>query len=154
MNDLYMIGFIALAGLLFVIGLVMIIRGVRRYDFHPLVLLVPFLATATFSFPVYFVLKERYLKKSGASDEAIARTHRQTVLGFAFVIAFIAVTCVTTVGFFVQSFDTFQATGAETLDLDGTVWGRGMFLGALAVSALYAAASLRLNSRKRNVWSV
>lgn len=154
MKEFYIIGFAAIMGLMFVAGWVLLIRGYRRYDFHPLVFLIPFAVGAILSFPAYFMLKERYLKKSGASDEAIARTHRQTVLGFAFVIAFIAVTCVTTVGFFVQSFDTFQATGAETLDLDGTVWGRGMFLGALAVSALYAAASLRLNSRKRNVWSV
>jgi len=148
MKDLYLIGFITLGVVMFIVGLAMLIRGYRRYDFHPLTFLVPLVGTA-FCFPAYFMLKERYLSKSGAAEEAIKRTHRQMVLGLVFVIAIFIVPFVTGVCFFTQSFNAFDTSSPETLDIDGEAWVRGLFWSWFAVCALYAAAALVVGSRKR-----
>lgn len=148
MIDCYLIGMIAIAVLLFAVGLGLMIRGIRRYEFHILTILVPFFG-ALFCFPVYYALKESYLKKSGAQAADVKCAHRLTVLSFIFLGAFLIVTFGAGVSSFVGAFDAVQAldaagaAGTEEAVMSAALkatWPARLFWGMTAVCVAYAVA--------------
>ncbi|MDR2890125.1 MAG: hypothetical protein LBV18_00715 [Alistipes sp.] len=139
MIDCYVAGLVALAVVLFAAGMCLMIRGYRNYGFIPLVFAVPFIANGLLSFPLYFALKERYLKNGNAMESELKRARRLTVLGWAFLAAMIVIPLCGGVWFFVGAFDVISA-GAEPDNVDFIRWARIAFWSMAAVCAAYMIA--------------
>lgn len=135
MMDCYIIGFKAVACLLFVVGLGLMVYGYRKYNFNPLAFIVPFVG-ATLSFPVFFALKERHLKNGGAPASDLKRAHAQTFAGWVFFAVMLAVTVAVGVSFFVEKMGAME-TGS---DVEPFVWAGRLFWGSVAVCGAYAVA--------------
>lgn len=138
MIDCYIIGMIVISILLFATGLGLMIRGIRRYNFNILTLLIPFLGVL-FSFPVYYALKESYLKKRSAPAVEVEREHRLTVLGLVFVAVFWIAILVMGVWSFTGAFDV-SAAGGDMTPVLKAVWPMRLFWSMVAVCVAYVVA--------------
>lgn len=135
MVSYYIIGLCAIVGLLFVAALWLIIHGYKKYDFNPIAFAVPFVG-AILSFPIYFALKERFLKKNNGLEEDVKLSRRLMILGFVFVGAIILVFIFTGVWFFVEKMNGIEAG----VDIEAVLWAKRQFWGVLAVCVAYAAS--------------
>ncbi len=136
MMDYYVAGVIVVAIVLFAVGLGLMIHGYRKYDFTPLVFIAPFAGVAI-SFPIYYALRERSLKKNDTPIDKVEHIHRLTVLGWWFFGAIIIIPAVMSIIAFVGVFDTAQAGGDMALALKAT-WPKYLFWSIAAVCAAYA----------------
>jgi hypothetical protein len=141
MTDCYLIGLRVLGGLFFAVGMGLIIFGYRKYGFNPLVFLAPFVG-GVLSFPIFFMLRERSLKKSGATADEVRRAHRLTVLGWVFFAAIIVVSSSAAVCPMVAKFDEIQISANAASNTTGfaLVWASRLFWSMLTVCAAYAVS--------------
>ncbi len=144
MSSCYVTGLYAIIGLLFVAGLWLMIRGYRKYNFNPIAFVVPFVG-AILSFPIYFALKERFLKKNNAPGDDVERSHTLMIFGVVFVGAILVVSTITGVRFFVEKMNGIEAG----VDIETALWAKRQFWGVLKVCVVCAAGLAGLWCRRK-----